>query len=329
VALVHDVALAGSHAAAAREALRSAGYRVAGIPVPTGEASKSIAGIAALWAALAAAGLDRSALVVAVGGGVVGDLAGFAAATFLRGVRLVQVPTTLLAQVDSSVGGKTGIDLPAGKNLVGAFHQPRLVAADLATLATLPAAELRSGLAEVVKYGMIAEPALLDYLEANHRAVLRHEPEMLAHLVERSCAIKAAVVGEDEREAGRRAILNYGHTVGHAIEAVAGYGAYRHGEAVAIGMAAAGWLSVRHHGLPEADRRRVEALLRALELPVRLRAPLPAEALLEAMLHDKKAAAGELRFVLAAAPGRVEVRPLPRAEAEAAVAFVQPPHPPV
>ncbi|HEU4753500.1 MAG TPA: 3-dehydroquinate synthase, partial [Armatimonadota bacterium] len=259
---------------------------------------------------LVAAGLDRRSAVVALGGGVVGDLAGFAAASYLRGIDFVQVPTTLLAQVDASVGGKTGIDLPEGKNLVGAFHQPRLVFIDLQTLDTLPEPDYRAGLAEIIKYGVIWDPELFRFLEVNRTAVLAHQPEELEHLVARSCEIKAEVVGRDEREGGLRAVLNYGHTIGHAVEAVAGYGRYLHGEAVAIGMAAAGRLAARRGWLPESTAQRIETLIREYGLPARLREPLPVGPLMEAMLRDKKTQSGELRFILARDIGRVEVAPV-------------------
>ena len=324
IALAQDAAVASTYGARALRSLEAAGYRVTSLPIPSGEASKSLAQLGALYDALAAAGLDRRAAVVALGGGVTGDLAGFAAATYLRGIDLVQVPTTLLAQVDSSVGGKTGIDLPAGKNLVGAFHQPRLVLIDPETLGTLPEREFRAGLAEVLKYGVIHDAELFRYLEANREAILAHQREELAHLIARSCEIKAEIVGQDERESGLRAVLNYGHTVGHAIEAVAGYGRYAHGEAVAIGMGAAGRLSRRVGWLPEEETRRIEELIRAYGLPLRLREPLSVEALLQAMRLDKKARSDELRFVLARRIGQVELAAVPEELAREAAAVVQP-----
>jgi 3-dehydroquinate synthase len=321
-ALVQDSAVAGTYGAAVRASLEAAGYRVAPVVVPSGEGSKSLAQLGRLYDALAEAEIDRASFVVALGGGVAGDLAGFAAATFLRGIDFVQIPTTLLAQVDASVGGKTGIDLPSGKNLAGAFHQPRLVLIDLDTLRTLPEAEVRAGMAEIVKYGVIADSDLFEYLESNLPAVRAHQPDVLAHLVGRSCEIKAEVVGKDERESGLRAILNYGHTVGHAVEAVAGYGTYLHGEAVAIGMAAAGEIAVRLGWLaaPEADR--IRRLLAAYGLPTRLRAPLAETELLHAMRRDKKSRAGELRFVLARRIGAVEVTPVPEELVRAGLAAV-------
>jgi 3-dehydroquinate synthase len=324
IALVRDSGLPAAYGERARASLEGAGFKVAPVTVPEGERSKSLAALQELYGAFAAAALDRGSAVVALGGGVVGDLAGFAAATYLRGIAFVQVPTTLLAQVDASVGGKTGIDLPAGKNLVGAFHQPRLVLADLGTLATLPETEFRSGLAEVVKYGVIADPELFAFLEGKREAVLGRRPEALERIVARSCEIKADIVTQDERESGLRAVLNYGHTVGHAVEAVAGYGRYLHGEAVAIGMAAAGALARAQGRLSAPDAERIEALLQALGLPVRLRAPLAAEALLAAMRLDKKARGGELRFVLARSIGEVELAAVPAEEVARALQAVQP-----
>jgi 3-dehydroquinate synthase len=324
VALVQDAAVAPLYGEAARASLGAAGYSVTPVTVPSGEASKCLACLGELYDRFAAAALDRNAVVVALGGGVVGDLAGFAAASYLRGIALVQVPTTLLSQVDSSVGGKTGIDLAAGKNLVGAFHQPRLVVVDPETLRTLPDREHRAGLAEVLKYGVIWDESFFAELEANRAALLAHQPEVLERVIARCCEIKAAVVGEDERESGLRAILNYGHTVGHAIEAVAGYGTYLHGEAIAIGMVAAGALA-RRLGLWGAEpAARVAAALGAYGLPTRLRAPLSADALLAAMQRDKKTRAGELRFVLPDRIGLVRVHPVAESDARAALAAVRP-----
>lgn len=292
-------------------ALRAAGFQVAPVTVPSGEASKCLEQLGALWDAFAGAALDRGSAVVALGGGMVGDLAGFAAATYLRGIPFVQVPTTLLAQVDASVGGKTAIDLPAGKNLVGAFHQPRLVLMDLETLSSLPDRDFRAGMAEVIKYGVIWDPQLFSDLEANRDALLRHQPDVLGDVIARCCEIKAEVVGQDERESGLRAILNYGHTIGHAVERVGGFDAYQHGEAISVGMAAAGWLSQRLAGLDGPGAGRITTLLEEYGLPVRAREPLPEEALMAAMLRDKKTRDGELRFVLAERIGAVRTVTVP------------------
>ena len=243
-------------------------------------------------------GLDRHSFIVGLGGGVAGDLAGFVAGTYLRGLAFVQVPTTLLAQVDSSVGGKTGVNLAQGKNLVGVFHQPRLVVADTGTLATLPDRELRAGFAEAIKTGAIYDADFFKWMETNYRRVLRREPAALAETVRRCCEIKAAVVGADEREGGQRAILNFGHTIGHAMEALADYTGLLHGEAIAIGMHCAARLSVRCAGLPAADAQRIVKLCKVSGLPVRIGDDYNLAALRAAMRVDKKAVGGRLRFVL-------------------------------
>jgi 3-dehydroquinate synthase len=267
--------------------------------VPPGEASKSLDVAAALWDRLVALPADRHVAVVAVGGGVVGDLAGFVAATYARGLPLLMAPTSLLAQVDSSVGGKVGINHPRAKNVVGAFHQPAGVWIDTAWLRTLPARELRCGLAEVVKYGIILDAAFFEYVEEHAGPILDLRPDCIRELVARCCALKAEVVARDEREeTGLRAVLNFGHTVGHAIEAVAGYGgAYQHGEAVAIGMVAECRLAQRLGWIDAALTRRLGALLERFGLPTA--APgLDPDALLDAMTRDKKNCAGAVRFVL-------------------------------
>ncbi|MEZ6134726.1 MAG: 3-dehydroquinate synthase [Pirellulaceae bacterium] len=276
-------------------------------PVPSGEASKSVQMAEQLWQRMLAEHTDRGSLVIAIGGGVVGDLAGFMAATFARGLPLVQIPTTLLSQVDSSVGGKTGINLPGAKNIVGAFWQPSLVAIDTATLNTLPRREFVSGLAEVVKYGMILLPDLFEYLEQNVDAIVNKQPAAIAHIVAESCKAKAAVVRDDERETtGRRAILNYGHTFAHAYESVSGYGTLLHGEAVAIGMHQAALLAERLGRIDRALVERQERLLHAFELPTSFGDADP-DALWAVMQHDKKVEHGTLRFVLPSRLGHVEL----------------------
>lgn len=268
------------------------------LAVPAGEGSKCLAEFGRVLDFLAAAGLDRGGVLFAVGGGVVGDLGGYAAASWLRGIDFVQVPTTLLAMVDSSVGGKTGINLAAGKNLVGAFHQPRAVYISAAVLATLPLREFAAGMAEVIKYGLLAEAALFEQLE---RAPLTPaHPDLLA-VIRRCCELKAAVVQADERETakeGGRALLNLGHTFGHAIEKVTGFGTYLHGEAVAVGLVGAALLSQRLGAVDTAAVERVRGVVAAHGLPVRLRTALPVADLLAAMQHDKKVRAGRLRFVV-------------------------------
>ena len=275
--------------------------------LPAGEASKTLAGFGAAIDALAALGATRDACVFALGGGVVGDLAGFAAACWMRGIDCVQLPTTLRAMVDSSVGGKTAVDLPQGKNLVGAFHPPRAVLADTAALRTLPDRELRAGLAEVVKYGAIADSGFLDWLAGHAGALLEREDTALAQAIARSCAHKAAIVGRDPFERGERALLNFGHTFGHAIEAVQGYDGLNHGEAVAVGMVLAARLSARLGMAGDADTAALGQLLERCGLPVALPGGLAPEALLARMRLDKKAVAGGLRFVLWDGPGRARV----------------------
>lgn len=279
--------------------------------VAPGESSKSLQGFSELLRGLADFGATRDACVFALGGGVVGDLAGFAAACWMRGVDLVQLPTTLLAMVDSSVGGKTAVDLPQGKNLVGAFHPPRAVFADTATLRTLPERELRAGLAETAKYGAIADAAFLAWIEANADALLARDAAALAEAIARSCAHKAAIVERDPYERGERALLNFGHTFAHAIEAEQGYagdaGALNHGEAVAVGMVLAARLSARLGLAAPADADGLAATLRRLGLPTALPAGLDPAALVARMRLDKKAAAGGLRFVLWEGPGRARV----------------------
>ncbi len=285
--------------------LEEAGFRVRVAEVPSGEGSKSLEQAASLYDACVAARLDRRSPVVALGGGVVGDLAGFVAATYLRGVPFVQLPTTLLAQVDAGVGGKVAVNHPLGKNLIGAFHQPLLVAADVSTLRTLPPRELAAGLAEAVKHGLLADASYFSYVEDSAPLLLARSLPHLASLVVGSCRIKAAVVAADERESGLRQILNLGHTVGHALEAATGYASFLHGEAVALGLVAAGRLALAlGTGWTDGDQERLEALLVSLSLPVRL-PPLPVGSLLAAASLDKKATAGDITWVLPEAVGRV------------------------
>ena len=307
--IVSDARVAALYAGAARAALRRAGFGAELVQVPAGEGSKSVARLAGLWERLAALGLTRHDAVVALGGGVIGDLAGFAAATFLRGVPWIGVPTTVLAQVDSSVGGKTAVNLPAGKNLVGAFHQPAGVLIDPETLATLPPRQRRAGLAEVVKSGMAVDAALFRWTEAHAAALAAGAPRALAEAVARTVRVKARVTMADEREreGGRRTALNYGHTLAHAIEAARGYRGILHGEAVAIGMRAAAALSVELAGLPDAARARQNALLDQLGLPARVPRRTRLAALLDAMRHDKKRASRGTRWVLTTRVGHASV----------------------
>ena len=280
------------------------------VTLPDGEAHKDWATLNLIFDALLARACDRKTVLFALGGGVVGDMTGFAAACYMRGVPFVQVPTTLLAQVDSSVGGKTAINHPLGKNMIGAFYQPMRVVCDLDTLTTLPTRELAAGLAEVIKYGPIADMDLMDWLGSHADALLARRVDALAHAVRRSCEIKAAVVAHDEREQGLRAILNFGHTFGHAIEAGMGYGQWLHGEAVAAGMVMAATLSQRLGLVDGAFVQRLTALIARLGLPTRGPA-LEAQRYLELMRLDKKADAGDIRFVLIDGPGQAVVRAAP------------------
>ena len=310
--IVTDTTVAPLYAERLRKSLAARHARVVNIELPAGEAHKDWSSLDAIFDALLATNCDRKTLLYALGGGVVGDVAGFAAACYMRGIDFVQVPTTLLAQVDSSVGGKTAINHPRGKNMIGAFHQPLRVVADLATLSTLPRREIAAGLAEVIKYGPIADDVFLGWLEANIDALLALDPEALAHAVRRSCEIKAGVVAQDEREGGLRAILNFGHTFGHAIETGLGYGEWLHGEAVGCGMVMAADLSVRLGLIDAAYARRLARLIERAGLPT-VGPALGADRYLALMRGDKKAEDGAIRFVVIDAPGRASVRAAPDA----------------
>ena len=296
VLIVSDANVAPHYLARVEAAF--AGKRVATHVLPPGEQEKTLARFGEVMSALAALGASRDATLVALGGGVVGDLTGFAAACWMRGVRFVQLPTTLLAMVDSSVGGKTAVDLPEGKNLVGAFHQPVGVIADTATLATLPYRELRAGLAEVIKYGALGDAAFFDWVHANAAALLARDERALTHAIATSCAMKAGIVSRDETETGERMLLNLGHTFGHAIEAEQGFGALVHGEAVAVGMVLAAKLSASLGVAPAADAERLIEALRALGLPTGVPSGLDADAVLARMRLDKKNVSGQLRLIL-------------------------------
>jgi 3-dehydroquinate synthase len=308
VAIVSDTIVGEHHGERLANSLEHMGVATDVILVPPGEETKSFEGLAELSDRLLALGLERGDMVVAFGGGVVGDLTGFAASIYKRGIDFIQIPTTLLAQVDSSVGGKTAIDTPRGKNLIGAFHQPRLVLADLDVLATLPAREMACGYAEVIKYGLLGDFAFFEWLEANVHAVLERDTTALVKAVGRSVEMKAEIVAEDEKEAGRRALLNLGHTFGHAVEGEMGFGdALKHGEAVGLGMAQAIRFSVRPGLCSAQDAARAEAAIKAAGLPTRLsdiRAePFSADALIAHTAQDKKAEGGTLTFVLVRAIG--------------------------
>jgi 3-dehydroquinate synthase len=310
VVIVTNPTVAGLYAERLRSLLRFKYQNVLTVELPDGEAYKDWSSLNRIFDAMLGAGCDRKTLVFALGGGVVGDMAGFAAACYMRGVPFVQIPTTLLAQVDSSVGGKTAINHPLGKNMIGAFYQPLRVLADLDTLDTLPERELSAGLAEVIKYGPIADDAFLDWIDAHLDALLARDKPALAHAVKRSCEIKAWVVGQDERESGLRAILNFGHTFGHAIEAGLGYGEWLHGEAVGCGMVMAINLSQRLGLVDAAYADRLTRLIERARLPI-VGPALGGDRYLELMRVDKKSEGGEIRFVVIDAPGRAAMRPAP------------------
>ncbi len=305
-ALVSDANVAKHYRKSALASLKTHGFHPVFISLPPGEQSKTVKNVQACYAQLAKHRMERGSFVLALGGGVIGDLGGFVAATYLRGVDLVQVPTTLLAQVDSSVGGKVGVNLPAGKNLVGAFYQPKLVLCDLEALHTLPTREFRAGLSEVIKYGIVYDAKLFAQLERDLPKLMAHDTATLSAVISRCCRIKAVVVGQDEKEAGLRAILNFGHTIGHGLEAISKYGKYLHGEAISIGQMAAVRISQDLCGLPAADVERIAALFAQSGLPTRVKLDAAQiSRLLAAMKLDKKVVGGEVKFVLAKRIGEV------------------------
>ena len=314
--IVSNTTVAPLYAVRLQAVLRARYPRVILLELPDGEAHKNWPTLQLIFDTLLSHGCDRKTVLFALGGGVVGDMTGFAAASYMRGVPFVQVPTTLLAQVDSSVGGKTAINHPLGKNMIGAFYQPQLVVCDLDLLNTLPPRELSAGLAEIIKYGPIADMGFFDWLEANLEALMDSQPAALAHAVQRSCEIKAHVVGHDERDHGLRAILNFGHTFGHAIESGLGYGQWLHGEGVGCGMVMAAHLSQRLGLVDAVFVNRLQRLIERAGLPVKgpvLDATDNAGRYLELMQIDKKSEAGELRFVVINGPGQAAVRTAPNA----------------
>jgi 3-dehydroquinate synthase len=298
VALVTDPAILALHGAAVAGSLAATGFEITTVLLPEGERAKTLDVAASTWERFLEAGLDRGSTVVALGGGAVGDLAGFAAATYMRGIGVVQAPTTLLAQVDASIGGKTAIDHPRAKNLIGAFHQPRLVLSDTAALLTLPEREYRSGLAEVIKHGIVLDAAYFEEVERDAAALMKREPATLERIVAGSCRLKAAVVERDEQEAELRHVLNYGHTIGHAIEAATGYRRFAHGEAVSLGIAAEAGIAERLGLAKIGVRARQVRLLEAVGLPVRGVGESPS-LVVEALSRDKKSRDGRVPFVLA------------------------------
>ncbi len=307
IGLVSNPVVHRLYGKAVEDSLRDAGFDVITILVPDGEEYKSLTWASNIYGELLKHRLDRASALIALGGGVIGDITGFVASTYMRGISFLQVPTTLLAQVDSSVGGKTGVNHPLGKNMIGTFYQPRLVWADIDTMKTLPRRELLAGMAEVIKYGIIRDEDFFAFLEKSWDSILDLEPSSLIHIIRRSCEIKADVVSKDERESGLRAILNYGHTIGHAVETVTGYTAYLHGEAVAIGMSIEARLSVLLNLAVNSDIKRIKSLLALYNLPYELPAGISKDSLLSAMKIDKKALAGEMRFVLPEKIGAMRV----------------------
>jgi 3-dehydroquinate synthase len=296
--IITDSTVGRRYAKPLRDALKHGGFSTEILDVPAGEASKSLRQSTRLFERLPSLHLDRQSFVIALGGGVVGDLAGFVAAAYLRGLPFVQIPTSLLAQVDSAVGGKTGVNLPQGKNMVGVFYQPRLVLSDTDVLKTLPERELRAGFAEVIKYGAIRDDKYFSWLERDGQKVLKCQPDAVARAVRRCCELKAEIVSADERDTGVRAFLNFGHTIGHAMEALSEYEGVLHGEAISMGMVCAGQLSVKRAGLSKADADRLKALIKTSGLPTRIGDGFGLDELREAMSLDKKVRNGKLRFVL-------------------------------
>jgi 3-dehydroquinate synthase len=306
-AIITDENVAPHYGNETVRSLEAADFLPTMVTLPAGEKTKSLKYVGDCYDALSKHRLERKSFIVALGGGVIGDLAGFVAASYLRGISFVQVPTTLLAQVDSSVGGKVGINLKAGKNLVGSFYQPKLVVCDLATLDTLPTRELSAGMAEVIKYGIIYDAAFFRGLERQMEIAMRRDPTVLAKIIARCCEIKAEVVSQDETETSVRAILNFGHTIGHALEAISGYGKYLHGEAISIGQVLAARLSERVSGFAAGETERIRNLLTRANLPTTVKFSAGQRAkLLAAMKMDKKVSAGEIKFVLAREIGKVE-----------------------
>ncbi|MDP3621646.1 MAG: 3-dehydroquinate synthase [Polynucleobacter sp.] len=312
VFIVSNTTVAPLYAQTLSNTLQQLGKVVHVIALPDGESYKDWQHLQLIFDELLAHGADRQTMIIALGGGVVGDMAGFAAASFMRGIRFIQVPTTLLAQVDSSVGGKTGINHPLGKNMIGAFHQPVAVIADLHTLRTLPARELSAGLAEVIKHGAIADAEFLNWIEANTKALLACDTDAMAYAVLRSCEIKSAVVSADERESGIRATLNFGHTFGHAIESGLGYGEWLHGEAVGCGMVMGADLSCRLGYITRSEADRLKHIVQSMRLPTQ--APqLGAPRYMELMQVDKKTEAGQIRYILLEKIGKAQMKQVPDA----------------
>lgn len=308
IAVVSNPAVFGLYGEAVTRSLAGAGFDCSTILVPDGEEYKDYFWTYHILTGLLKKRLDRNCCVVALGGGVIGDMTGFAASLYMRGIHFVQIPTTLLAQVDSSVGGKTGVNHPAGKNMIGTFYQPRLVWTDISTLRTIPRRELLCGIAEIIKYGVIWDAGLFGVLEEQRDPILDLSPDVTGYLIRRSCEIKAEVVSRDERESGLRAILNFGHTVGHAVETESGYSKYMHGEAVAMGMCAAARLSEALGVMAGSHAGRIESVVKAYGLPYELPKDMNADKLISLMSMDKKAVAGDIKFILPKSIGSVIIQ---------------------
>lgn len=308
IAVVSNPTVYGLYGKIVEESLKKAGFDVITVLIPDGEEYKDLLWVYSIYSELLKHRLDRSSALIALGGGVIGDITGFAASTYMRGISFIQVPTTLLAQVDSSVGGKTGVNHPLGKNMIGTFYQPRLVWADIDTLKTLEKKEVLAGLAEVIKYGIIWDAELFKFLKDNISRILNLDKEALGHIIKRSCEIKADVVSKDEREAGLRAILNYGHTIGHAIETATGYAKYLHGEAVAMGMVAEARLAVLLGLLDKAASDRINTLIDSYGLPTAAPKDIDKNTLLSLMQIDKKTIKGKLTFILPEKIGSVAIK---------------------
>lgn len=307
VAMITNPMVYSLYGNAVTESLKKAGFDAPVVIVPDGEEYKDLERMSAIYGELLGNKLDRSAAIIALGGGVIGDMAGFAASTYMRGIAFIQVPTTLLAQVDSSVGGKTGVNHPLGKNMIGTFYQPRLVWADVAALRTLPRDEFLAGIAEVIKYGVIWDEELFRFLEDRREDIMGLKEEALGYIIRRSCQIKAEVVSMDEREGGLRAILNYGHTVGHAVETVTGYKQFLHGEAVAVGMHIEARLSMLLGLISGREVERIRSLIRDYDLPAEMPENVRLGDIVASMQLDKKAVAGELKFILPEKIGTVRI----------------------
>lgn len=308
IAVISNTTVSRLYGDIAAESIKTAGLNAITVTIPDGESFKNINTVHYIYSELLKNGLDRKSGIVALGGGVVGDIAGFVASTYMRGIEYAQVPTTLLAQVDSSVGGKTGVNHKLGKNMIGTFYQPRLVWIDVDTLKTLPKREMLAGIAEVIKYGIIKDEKLFEFMEKNRDRLFDLETDSLIHIIKNSCRIKAKIVSKDERESGLRAFLNYGHTVGHAVETITQYTQFLHGEAVAIGMNIEAKISLFLGLLKDKHALKIKSLIDAYELPSEIPSEIGADSLLEPMQLDKKTVGGEMKFILPEKIGRARIQ---------------------